>query len=106
MARRSSSGKMAFIKPRKQVYLNLKKALRFPGKIRQDKEAFNAMMQAANNPEYKEIAKKMESLIKSAVFNTSPKNTVDWMNEDNRSNLPVKKKRNSSKYYKKAKQKN
>lgn len=103
---RHSSGKMAFIKPRKQVYLNLKKALRFPGKIRQDKEAFNAMMQAANNPEYKEIAKKMESLIKSAVFNTSPKNTVDWMNEDKRSNLLVKKKRNSSKYYKKAKQKN
>ena len=105
MAIRSSSGKMAFIKPRKQVYLNLKKALRFPGKIRQDKEAFNAMMQAATNPEYKEIAKKMESLIQSAVFNTSPKNTVDWMSENKHSNLPVKK-RNSSKYYKKKNKKN
>lgn len=100
---RHSSGKMAFIKPRKQVYLNLKKARRFPGKIRQDKEAFNAMMQAANNPEFKEIAKKMESLIKSAIFNTSPKNTVDWMIKDKQLNPPVKKCSNNSKFYKKNK---
>lgn len=101
MAKRSS-GKMAFIKPRRQVYSNLKKALRFPGKIRQDKEAFDAMMRTANNPEYKEIAKRMESLIKTAVFNTSPKNAVQRV--DNKREF-VAPKKNKSKYYKKVKNK-
>ena len=84
-----SSGNMAFIKPRRQVKLNVKKALKFPGKIRQDKEAYEAMKRKANTVEFQEMVENMQLLINQAIFDTSTKQSVDQTTK--KSNFGAKK---------------